>query len=215
MLEFIKQSIYLIKKGEIMKLYYFLILFLVFNLFLYSETIILKNGEKITGKIEKIENDSITIETEYGKVIIDKEKIDLIKYDNEKKKEEVKEKEIDPTTKMYYKKYKSFLNLGIGLIIPGGICTLTPLVFFTPPIIMGFYNYGTTLFSNPLFVYGFSWYIIVLVVGICLDIGAIVAFVNAGKNYKEWLKREENASIKIYTGFEKEKILIAFGIKLK
>jgi|GEM_PF-3994106 len=74
---------------------------------LYSETVYLKNGETIKGKIIKTEVKSIIIETSFGKVTIDKDKIQRIDFDEKstiKKEEKVIQRIEQP------EKYKVLLN---------------------------------------------------------------------------------------------------------
>ncbi|MBN2544831.1 MAG: hypothetical protein JXB50_03475 [Spirochaetes bacterium] len=209
-----------------MKKIFILMLILFCSITIFAEVISLKNGEKIKGKIISADDNSITVETSFGKMVIDKEKIETIIYDDSKisEKEESKknkddddeEKELENRLKndILYQRYKSLLNAGIGFIIPGAICTLTPLIFFTPLITSALQQYGATLFNYPLFVFGFTWYAGVMGVGILLDVAAIIFFVFAGKTFNDWMNSKKISKITIYSDFNGANINLGVGLKL-
>lgn len=213
-----------------------IVVFLLFFIFLIAnaDTIILKNGDMISGKIIFADEKSVIIETDYGKLIVDKEKIDSVKYgkddkvskgdenkseekrneDKDKNEASDKRKKDAQATNTYYRLHRDALDAGIALIIPGAICTLVPLVLITPMFLALFSEFGYSLFNNSPFVFGFSWYIIIMAIGGVLDISAIITFAYAGYNYDKWINSQKSAKVKIYSGFVYNKAVFMVGLKI-
>jgi len=210
-----------------MKKIFILILILLCSISLFAEVITLKNGEKIIGKIVSADDNSVTIETSFGKMIVDKQKIETIIYDSSKTSESEepkrdRDRERDEEKKykeslkndVLYQRYKSMLHAGTGFIIPGAILTLTPLIFFTPLIVSAFSHSGMLLFEYPEFVFGFTWYVGAMAVGLLLDIGAIIFYVFAGKTFNDWMNAKKTAKLSIYSGYDGSYINLGFGLRL-
>lgn len=182
-----------------------------------SEVVVKKNGDVVKGKITSTRTNDIRVEVkDFEEVKIEKSEISKIYYDENEydldkgktgnetvDNEEIKKRQ---DLDILQGRYKSFLNAGTGFIVPGAILTLTPLIFGTVPIVYAYNFIITNLSSNnnnpfnqPGFYIPFSYYVILIAVGVSLDIPAIIFFVFSGIEYKKW---EEKSNLSFNLGFK-------------
>jgi hypothetical protein len=207
----------------------FIFLFIVF--FADSEIIVKKNGEVLRGKITSVKSKEINVEiNDNDEIKILKSDISKIFYDENEYIEDKNNSDNTPVDKdeinrkqeldILQNNYKSFLKAGAGFIIPGAILTFTSLIFGTIPIVYA-YNYLTTNngeygykynspFDTPSFYIPFSYYVVIMAVGVLLDIPGIFFFIFSGLEYKKW---EEKTNLSLNIGVRNKGATFAVSYK--
>ncbi len=185
--------------------------------------VILKSGEKISGKIVFVDDAIVKIKSEgidYSIKKNDIRKINFSKNDSENDNEVVTENKTNNEDNKHnevsddfkanmYSNYKEMLNAGFGFLIPGLVMTFTPLIFGTAPIVYAINNLHALNYNE--FMIPLSFYFGIIGTGVIFIGLSAVFFSIAGYLFNKYVK---SYSISMISGCDRDKSFLALRIKL-